>query len=97
MVPGRRTRLSAASNRHRSKGYRRKLKSRQGISARRLLKSNFLLSFGAPGHFDELKVPSLSRDGRALPNRYLSHPEGIERRLVDRRCRGEPVIGLVGG
>src|SRR6266511_1668034 len=28
---------------------------------------------------------------------FLSHPKGIERRLVDRRCRVEPVIGLVGG
>jgi hypothetical protein len=27
----------------------------------------------------------------------LSHPEGIERRLIDRRCRCEPVVGLVGG
>src|SRR5439155_19668521 len=27
----------------------------------------------------------------------LSHPEGIQRRLIDRRRRGEPLIGLVGG
>src|SRR5438128_6338744 len=27
----------------------------------------------------------------------LSHAEGIERRLVDRRRRSEPLIGLVGG
>jgi hypothetical protein len=27
----------------------------------------------------------------------LAHPEGIERRLIDRRRRGEPVIGLIGG
>src|ERR1700680_2550660 len=27
----------------------------------------------------------------------LAQPEGIERRLVDRRRRGEPLIGLVGG
>jgi hypothetical protein len=52
----------------------------------RLRESNFLSStfFGAPG-------------GRALPNRNLSHPEGIERRLIDRCCRGEPLVALVGG
>src|SRR6266498_2640977 len=39
----------------------------------------------------------------SIPNRQsaianpLSHPEGIERRLIDRRRRGEPLIGLVGG
>ena len=27
----------------------------------------------------------------------LSHPEGIERRLIDYRRRGEPLIGLIGG
>jgi hypothetical protein len=42
------------------------------------------LFFGAPG-------------GRALPNRHLAHPKRIERRLVDCRCLGESVVGLVGG
>jgi hypothetical protein len=26
---------------------------------------------GAPGRFDELKVPSLPRDGRALPKNWV--------------------------
>src|SRR5437667_3626566 len=43
----------------------------------------FYLFFGAPG-------------GRALPNRHLAHPKCIERRLVDCRCLGESVVGLVG-
>src|SRR6059058_5518980 len=85
---GKRTRLSVASNRCRSKGSRRGLKtkkSRQGISApRRLLNSNFLL------------VLRRARD-RALANRHLAHPERIERRLVDRRCLSEPLVSLVGG
>ncbi len=31
-----------------------------------------------------------------LPSTFLlSHPEGIERRLVDCRCRGKSLVGLV--
>ena len=44
-------------------------------------------AFVRPGGFDSQS---------AIANR-LSHPEGIERRLIDRRRRGESLIGLVGG
>src|SRR5437762_11146667 len=40
-----------------------------------------------------IRVPG----GLSSINLALSHPEGIERRLVDRRCRGESVIALVSG
>jgi hypothetical protein len=32
---------------------------------------------GAPGRFDELEVPSLSRDGRALPSRSYARIEEL--------------------
>src|SRR5438552_15431177 len=49
------------------------------------------------------RLKQKSRRGIRAPRRLvvdsftLSHPEGIERRLIDRRRRGEPLIGLVGG
>src|SRR5438034_5473129 len=49
------------------------------------------------------RLKQKSRRGIRAPRRLvvdsftLSHPEGIECRLVDRRRRGEPLIGLVGG
>src|SRR5919204_92472 len=60
------------------------------VSSRVISKLTFDLFFGAPS-------PRRAGCGRALTNRRLSHPERIERRLIDRRCRGEPVIGLIGG
>src|SRR5437870_13443769 len=49
------------------------------------------------------RLKQKSRRGIRAPRRLvvdsfsLSHPEGIERRLIDRRRRSEPLIGLVGG
>src|SRR4029450_11141350 len=73
MVPSGRTRLSAASNRHRRKGYEYELKSRRGICApRRLYRDLTFYCF------------------------LLSDSERIQRRLIDRCCRGQPVVRLVG-
>jgi hypothetical protein len=45
-----------------------------------------------------IRAPRRLLESNFLPsNLLLAHPECIERRLVDRRCLGEPLVGLVGG
>jgi hypothetical protein len=45
-----------------------------------------------------IRAPQRLLESNFLPSNFLlAHPEGIERRLVDRGCRGEPLVGLVGG